>query len=436
MAGYVSPDGKTAFGASSDGQTIFSRTLQELRNVVTTLNPSVNIVFRRVDAFVGSPSFNDLDLGQASVNRGLYTGKETNLAGAINLFPTAVQPEQEHALGGGEKHEDSEDQPPPPARFHILITDGVQSTNQQRTDISCTAGSDYVCVKRGIKALLENGWAGSILGMRSEFRGQVYSEIYRGQAIQYESKKGNPKTYRPFYLYIFSPDRLALDKLVEILKGKLRQVLGQDDAIREYALTSPYVEGFASAEISIPKQSADYLERTKAKEENPPRLTLRVDVDTENSGPQPFTVSVTIPWSSHAKDSGTPQELATLLRWELVPVSTAEATAAESSQHVRYPEVKLTGQQVDDRGQVALQATAQWPPGTGTPNWNAYRLEGRLNLEKQAPPWVQQWSTNLDTTPDAASKTLNLESALSGLWRNPTLEKQVVAEVYLRVGPQ
>ena len=73
---------------------------------------------------------------------------------------------------------------------------------------------------------------------------------------------------------------------------------------------------------------------------------------------------------------------------------------------------------------------------TGEPGWRVYRLEGRLNLESQTPAWVREWSTNLDTTPEAASKTLNLESALLGLWRNDVLRDQCVAETYIRVGPR
>src|SRR5688572_1945233 len=39
MAGYVSPNGKTAFAVAEDGNTAFSKTLLELRDVVTTMNP-------------------------------------------------------------------------------------------------------------------------------------------------------------------------------------------------------------------------------------------------------------------------------------------------------------------------------------------------------------------------------------------------------------
>jgi hypothetical protein len=42
----------------------------------------------------------------------------------------------------------------------------------------------------------------------------------------------------------------------------------------------------------------------------------------------------------------------------------------------------------------------------------------------------------LDTTAEAAGKTLNLESVLLGLWRNGVLKEQAVAESYIRVGPR
>lgn len=430
MAGYVSPDGKVAFASSPDGQTVYSHTLQELRNVVTSLNPPVEVVFRRVNATVSQPVFSDLELNQASVNRGTYTGKETNLAGAINIFAQPLKSDESKG-----KDKEDEEKPTLPARYHILITDGVQSTNQQRTDTSCTAGSDYVCIKKKLAALMEKGWAGTVLGIKSEFGGKVYSEINKGQAIPYVSKKKDVNTYRPFYLYLFSPDQASLDKLVEVLKERLRPVIGQPEGIREYALTSLYAAGFAKAEIVIPKTSADYLEKSKAREEDPVRFTLRVDMNTEKSGAKPFTVVIDPSWSKHALDAGTPKELAGLIKWDIVPVY-PNNTQDNSQGSMRLPIIKISKEDVGDDGKVLLEMDAQWPPGVGNPGWRVYRLEGHLNLDKQSPPWVQQWSTNLDTSGDAANRTLNLESALAGLWRNAFMEKQVVAGIYLRVGPQ
>lgn len=433
MSGYVSPDGTTSFGVAPDGQTVFSRTLQELRSVGTTFNPQVDVVFRKVDSTVGQPVFNDMELSKASVNRGLYSGGETNLAGAINAFDDPLKLPAPAPLEKSGEGDESDDEPPPPARFHVLITDGVQSTKQERVGDSCVSGSDFRCVQKGVAALLKKGWAGSVLGVRSEFRGKVYSEMRPGTSLQYESKRKDPKTFRPFYLYVFSPDPAANQKLVNGLKSRLREMLGQEEAVREYALTSNYTEGPPSADIQILKEARDYLERTKAKEESPPRLTLRVDLDAEKAGPQPFDVLVSVPWSRAALDGGSPQELASMLRWQLVPL---EIEGASSDERARYPEVRLTGQESGADGQVVIRAQALWPQGTGTPAWRAYRLEGRLDLEKKTPPWVEQWSTNNDTTADAATRTLNIASSLAGLWRNPAIERQTIAAIYLRVGPQ
>jgi hypothetical protein len=425
MEGYVSPDRKrTPFGAQDDSQTVFTHTLRALRDeAISSFNPRLNVVYRQVASKVSDPVFNDVRLAEAATTRSLYRDGETNLAGAISLFAEPLP-------GGGPD--------PRPALFHVLVTDGVQSTRQQRTDVNCTSGSDYACVQNAIRALLAAGWAGSILGIRSEFHGNVYSEVRPGnRPFEHNSAGGDVGTFRPFYLYIFSPNREALDKLVESLKARIRQIKalnGHEDAVREYALTSAYADGPADAEIVIPKESSDYLERTRGKDgERPARLTLKVDVDTEKRGPQPFMVVLNVPWSSHAKDSAPPGALPGLLKWELVPVN---PKAGEEEKDARYPEVTLVESRETSDGRVEIQAMAHWPEGKGETRWRAYRLEGHLNLDQRAPPWVGQWSTDTDETASTATQTFNLESSLANLWRNPILEKQMVATVYLRVGPQ
>ena len=366
MEGYISPDRKrTPFGAQDDSQTVFTHTLRALRDeAISSFNPRLNVVYRQVASKVSDPIFNDVRLAEAATTRSLYRDGETNLAGAISLFATPL-------TGGGPG--------PRPALFHVLITDGVQSTKQQRTDVNCMSGSDYACVQNAIRALLAAGWAGSVLGVKSEFHGNVYSEVRPGnKPFEHNSAGDDVGTFRPFYLYIFSPNHEALDKLVEALKARIKQIKalkGHDDAVREYALTSAYADGLASAEIVIPKESSDYLERTRGKD-------------------------------------------------------------GEKQKGARYPEVTLVGPRETPDGRIELQARAHWPEGKGETRWRAYRLEGHLNLERRVPPWVGQWSTDTDETSGTATQTFNLESSLANLWRNPVLEKQLVAEVYLRVGPQ
>jgi hypothetical protein len=176
MKGYVGRAGV---------ETTFSRTLQELRNFVTLVNPPLDVLVRRVDTTVGRP-LNNTVLSTASVDRDGFNGNDTDLAGAFDAFRQSV--------GGGEGA--------PPPRFHVLITDGVQSTSNERADLSCTTGSDQLCVRRRISDLLNAGWGGCVIALRSEFNGDIYSEVNRAahlpSIVPYQSEENDPQSLRPF----------------------------------------------------------------------------------------------------------------------------------------------------------------------------------------------------------------------------------------------
>lgn len=412
MAGYLSPNGKTSFAVSPDGNTIFSKTLLELRNVVTMMSPQPQVVIRRVETNVSAPSFSDLDLSQAAINRGLYTGKETNLAGAIKTFSEPLDPNAETKS---------------PPRFHILVTDGVQSSATNKTDVNCAQGSDSFCVKKQLLELVNNGWGGAVLGLRSEFHGDVYSEIGH-KAVAYSSGRDVSK-FRPFYLYIFSPDRAALNQLVDSLRQRLAP-LGREEALREYALTTDYASGVATVEIVQDKQTKELLEvrQDKVKEGENARITVKSSLDTETKGGQQFVLSIKPAWSRHALSGGSPDELAGLIKWELKRIFPEQEKSG-----VRYPNFKLVKQEIKN-GTAELTFESGWSKDNGSTAWRMYQLIGKLDVEKNAPPWVSAWTTPLDTTAESANKTLNIESSLANLWRNSALENYPVVEVCVRVG--
>lgn len=426
MAGYVSAD--------RQGQTVYGRALQELRNLVSVATPALEVTVRRVDAAVGAPN-PDSFLTQASFDKGVYTGRETNIAGAIGVFnpPEAAQ-------SGAQLQKASAVGPQPAPRFHVLVTDGVQSQRQGGGD--CTGGSDQVCVRKRILSLLGAGWGGYVIGMRSEFQGKVFSET-GGRTVDFTSNKRDPQTFRPFYIYLFSPDRAALDGLAATLVKQLRPLVPDESCIRTLALTSAYAAGDTPAELTIEdKPTADdnparLLELETPGRESPRGFVLHVSPDTERlTQPVPFTVETAIPWSANVSQGGSPREMAELIEWRLTPdAGFEEKLKAEEGGELRFPELKLAGQKVEPDGKVSLTINAKFPLGAATPQWRVYRLEGRLNLQQQTPQWINDWSTDLDTTASAANKTLYLKSALLGLWRNPELEQQTVALVYIMAGP-
>lgn len=428
---YLDTSGSMAGYLSRDGQTIFGKTLRELRYVTGTFSggSDVKVLVRHVGSDVG-PTLPDIDLTTASQDPSVFRAGETNLAGAISSFKISPQTQQQAKLaerGDGSNGQTEAQDASPPARFHVLVTDGVQSTKKGSNVQDCTAGSDQFCVRQKIGELLRQGWGGCVLGIRADFHGKVYSEV-NGTAIQYETRSNDPSSFRPFYLYIFSPDPAALDSLIKSLKERLRPFVPEAESIKELNLSFPYTNGVASFELSVAKGSNEAIHINKDKGGPPEQFNMTVDVNTEISGPKPITIQVKIPWSPHALDTGTTDELAKLLTWNLVPIYPANDMKGQ-----RFPEVKIRA--TEGTGEITLQAMVAFPHGTETPSCRVYKLEGRLNLNQATPQWIRSWSTDLDTTREVGNRTFNLETALLGLWNNSVVKDQVIAKSYLRAGP-
>lgn len=422
MAGYV----------TKDGQSIFGKTLRELRYATGTFgNSDAKVLVRRVASDVG-PALTDMELTSASQDQNIYRGGETNLAGAITTFklPTTPAKPAEQTANTQVSMSDAP-KPEPIPKFHVLVTDGVQSTRQGGATHDCAAGSDQFCVRQKIGELLQAGWGGCVLGLRADFHGKVYSEVNRS-AIPYETRPSDPKTFRPFYLYVFSPDPSALDSLVALLKDRLRPLLPKSEPIRELNLSFPYANGATEFDVAIPKDSKSFLDRNKDRSGPPSKLTLHVDVDTEKSGAKPFSILAKLPWSNHALDTANETELTQFLNWSVERVYPAGAKVTGK----RFPEIKILQTHDDTPGQITIDATAGYPTGSESPAWCVYRLRARLNLNQSSPAWIKDWSIDLDTTRDVGNRTFNLETALLGLWNASDTKDRTVAEAYIRIGPK
>jgi hypothetical protein len=408
MKGFVSEQ----VGAEvATGRTIFSRTLLELAGVGGALVPRpalvVRVLNKKMQPPVGEP---DSGLRLYAVNRGRFRGGRGSLAAVFSTFEEPVEP------GAGAR----------PARYHILLTDGVQADG---TDPRCINDSDTQCAREKINELLGKGWGGTVLGVRGEFDGLVFSHVRGRRAVRHRSEPARTETFRPFYLYVFSPDQAALSELVLTLKKCLRPLLTSPEQLREYALSAPYVTAASGGDfVSVGDETG-----TVARESDAPagascfnlRVAQRGQGDAADGEPLNFKLRVT--WSHHGLDSGTPQEVAGLVKWELTPV---DSTPQEGA---LYPRMKIVGSTVNSDGTVTLQLSARRAEGAGTRQARIYQLVGRLDLEKTAPPWVAAWSTATDTTAEEAPRTLNLKVSLANLWNNKSLRDQELASACLRV---
>lgn len=415
MAGYVSENGKTVYGAA----------LRELRNVGSLMKQPLRISVRRVDANVGE-RLADVELSRASSTRALYTGGETNLARAVAQFgaPAAV-------MAGA-----ATNAPVVPA-IHVLVTDGVQSTGAvtpSEGEARCDSGSDQVCVRAQLSRWLRSGWAGSLLGIRSDFDGIIYSEINhrasgRPYAIPYASLRGDAASMRPFYLYVFAPDADTLAEFTATFKRRLRTAAPKTD-IRELPLNGAFSSGAASARVTVPADAPEILSVEGGRDADTDRVTIRFDArDARDSAAGPVTLRIRPRWSPSALDMGSPRELARLLSWDAVPIGAAAKGGG------RTPVLRVESANPASDGTVELRVTPVWPAGTGERVWSAYAVRGRMALEEDTPSWIREWSTDMDGSPEYGNRTLFLENAALGIWRSRQGEPETVARILVRLGP-
>jgi hypothetical protein len=411
MSGYIAGREASSFALAPDKETIYTKTLLELRTIVTSLSPQPTVLLREVSSGISQPSSDDLNISRAAFSKNIYAGKETNLAEAIKTFTQPLDA--------------STDNNPP--GFHILVTDGVQSTDSQKGSVACNSGSDWRCVKSRVKELLDNGWSGSILGIKSEYQGYIFPEISKGKFL-YDSGK-NIDNFRPFYLYILSPNQAEVEKIISSLKKRLNQIaeennISKEQLFHEYPLLPQLAESNLVASADTPPDS---LLQVLQDDENRAQFTVRVDTSTESKGYKPFSIKIKLPWTGHALDMGTPQEIFKLIKWELIQVPTAE-----NNSH-RYPEIKKESESLLNENEVEIKFTTGWQKDIGLKDWRMYRLVGTLNTEAM-PPWITKWSTRDDSRQASGNKTLNLESSFANLWDNKVLRDYAIAEVCFRVG--
>src|SRR6185369_10085363 len=124
-----------------DGQSIFGKTLRELRYATGTFgNSNAKVLVRRIASDVG-PALTDMELTSASQDQNVYRGGETNLAGAISSFKVPSTPSKTDKQAATTKAAETAAQTVGPVpKVHILVTDGVQATKQGSATPDCTAG--------------------------------------------------------------------------------------------------------------------------------------------------------------------------------------------------------------------------------------------------------------------------------------------------------
>ena len=408
--------------AQNSGSTIYSRTLEGIHDVATRLQ-STNVHVRRVDSQVGRLE-DGLILEKAVSSQEFYSGSSTNLEAAIEEFAKPLSAKTVGPAGS--------ETPAPPALFHILVTDGVQSDR---------GGVDPTRFKESLKHLLESGWAGYVLGVRSQFAGSIWSEKRQGTRIEWESGDDTTR-FRPFYVFVFSPDPVRLTAFAGELRTAVEQVAkaaGGGDAaslVREIHLGGEFVRGQARGGLEVGAASSKLLQAAPS-EQDPVRLTLRVDESSDRYGPQELTVSFDgVEWTRYAQDCLIGEDIGALVEMTLTPV-----LLQDGADRYAHPVLSFSGPPGVETDSLSLKMKVDWPASGEEKRWGIYRIEVRVTNKtlqsRPVPGWVVQWSTDDDglSSIDHCTKTYKLARALDVVWSSAKPDSRTLATAYLRVGP-
>lgn len=396
MRGYVNQRGASAY----------RETLRLLTEIGPLFEPPMRIQFRRVGGVVEPPR-PWAALTPTPDTEAFYNLPDTDLAAAVRSFSVNLE--------GKPKG--------PPPRMHVLVTDGVQSIG---TTLSVAFRDECLKLLAGRDG--NPPWQATLFGIRSQFDGRVFSELDRKQVITYRTEEDR-QTWRPFYLLVFSSDASQHDNNVARLRRELRKLESKPE-IHELPLSACFVAGPPQVEVAGAASGAGLGPRVaRIKHKQSETLpSFNVQIGRENN--RRLSITIAPQWSEAATNTADAAQLAELVTWELTPVYPAQEEPGKA--YPRLDDLQVT---VGPQGTV-MTVQPTWESKTKTPVWRIFRLTGRLDPRKRLPPWLEQWNTRDDRVAAQANRTYNLLATWQGTWERSPVGNQMVANIYLAVGPK
>ena len=412
----------------------YDKSLWELRTFLENRDTPVYLVGNQIQQNASGAAL----IADAGRNQDLYTADQDNLAAGIARFHSPNN-QLANAPTPAASPLSVKDKGAKP-EIHILITDAVQSLFEQSPNEGCGWGSDWICVKQEMQALLDKGWAGCVIAVRSQFDGFIFPERNgRRERFWYRSDMENLNTFRPFYFFMFSPSAEVLAPFSAKVQESFRQhLMDKSFEVIELTSLSPVSpvnvnsEHYdRSASLSISREQ----KKTDSSLQDYSRVTVRSDV--ESVKPNNFILKFGAKVPAEAE-----------VTWKLARVyysnRVAGRKATDRDDSLRYADLTLVAhnkpvEQLNVKsngGTFSVDFQVDWPVDSGTAGWSVYRLDGFIKSEDPM-LWVHEWSTEDDTIVTHANKTLFLNRLLGELWNASPLKLQRrMAELYLWVGPK
>lgn|GEM_PF-4726566 len=310
----------------------------------------------------------------------------------------------------------------PKRKIFLVITDGVQSLKE---------GYNLSRMVQALADGIRKGWQTEIIGFKSQFDGKIYSEQDENKRFIYQTG-GNPALYRPFYLFVFAPDKEALENFNQLLSKSTGLTFnlfnpGQPAAEDYRGKTLPPPEPmilFKRDSISrgIQLVPVDYLAVLNPRKVQQKIFDLKTSLDFLKASPlitgqSSLRAVVTGLFSGDDKI------------WK--PLS-GDNLIFEPEIQPQTPAASQTGKPAEEKPAFSYSITWHFNPPE-KPGWYVYRIRYYPKIGSLAlPQWVNEWSTDNDQYPVYANRTLYFSQLVQLLLNQVTLE-QPVGEHYIAI---
>jgi hypothetical protein len=324
------------------------------------------------------------------------------------------------------------------ASAYIVISDGVISTLENLPGYGGMMSDYTLMIREANKWQDEHGFPLRIIGVRSQFSGTAYSEYNKLIGLPHRlltpyNSTSDINSYRPFYIYIFTPNRSLTDELTlhfegfNSIKDNCRSIDCQPDLVQQSKLKF-------TVPSRLSRESVNPLRPLKFPDDKFPNiLYVRWKPrDKFISGSGKVNVRLDILLSNLARSYLDTLENVKVIADTCYLIEYKKIMPLCLKDQIRYRAKPIYLKPKDvSQGRSSCDLEFEIVPDD-KPGWYIYHLLVYPDQNTiETPNWVKEWSTECDSSLSNYNRTYNLESIVRGLLRNKRLTNQLLSEFFI-----
>lgn len=301
-----------------------------------------------------------------------------------------------------------------PDTVAVVVSDMVQSDPTR----------DENDLRRALAALARQKRAMELAGFRSSFSGDYWVEESKSKPLELKQPQDVPGAGRPFYVLIVAPVKNSIENAEHQL---FQHVQAAFQFVPTKGAWIPAPKGTMPT-VAFRDTTGDWSEFSHVPWDfaRNPRSPFGEYLFLSRQAPGELQLSFPVRLSRDIRITS-PENMSVRVQRAACQGTTCQKPAEDSASSVAVALEKQT----DDPQERLLRM--RFRPSEVDHDWAIYRIQiGTGESNTDLPPWLSDWSTDSDATPDAGNKTFQLRQIVQSMMRS-IAEKQILLSQYVAV---